>query len=63
MFSCGSLASRFGKEYYIKSDGCMDYGFTRCEGMTGALNHKHWCRKAYGFCECVTKTLEHDPKP
>ncbi len=29
MFSCGSLASRFGKEYYIKSDGCMDYGFSR----------------------------------
>ena len=29
MFSCTTLSSRMGRDYYIKSDGCMDYGFNR----------------------------------
>lgn len=30
MFSCTTLSTRMGKDYYMKSDGCMDYGFSRC---------------------------------
>lgn len=30
MFSCGSLMARFSTSYLIKSDGCMDHGFSRC---------------------------------
>ncbi len=29
MFSCGSLMARFSTSYLIKSDGCMDHGFSR----------------------------------
>ena len=29
MFSCTTLSNRMGKDYYIKSDGCMDFGFNR----------------------------------
>lgn len=29
MFSCGSLTARFSTSYLVKSDGCMDWGFTR----------------------------------
>eukprot|EP00955_Chlamydomonas_euryale_P115026 366323-Chlamydomonas_euryale.AAC.7 len=36
MFSCTTLATRTGKDYFIKSDGCMDYGFNRCgAGLEG----------------------------
>ncbi|GAX73817.1 hypothetical protein CEUSTIGMA_g1268.t1 [Chlamydomonas eustigma] len=42
MFSCTTLTSRSGKDYYIKSDGCMDYGFSRerdpWEASDGALH-------------------------
>jgi len=41
MFSCTTLATRTGKDYFIKSDGCMDYGFNRerepWEASDGAL--------------------------
>ena len=30
MFSCTTLSNRMGRDYYIRSDGCMDYGFNRC---------------------------------
>ncbi|GIL88525.1 hypothetical protein Vretifemale_16489 [Volvox reticuliferus] len=29
MFSCGSLMARFSTSYLIRSDGCMDHGFSR----------------------------------
>ncbi|PNH01665.1 hypothetical protein TSOC_012431 [Tetrabaena socialis] len=29
MFSCGSLMARFSTSYLIRSDGCMDFGFSR----------------------------------
>ncbi len=40
MFSCTALTGRMGRDYYIKSDGCMDYGFNRCQGeaWTGLSN-------------------------
>eukprot|EP00798_Chlamydomonas_sp_ICE-L_P032289 gene32289-16855_t len=60
MFSCGTLSSRFGKEYYIKSDGCMDFGFVRTkepwEASDGAV---HLLREISGLSmEGVVEAVE-----
>lgn len=36
MFSCGSLMARFSSSYLVKSDGCMDHGFSRCGAGRGS---------------------------
>ncbi|GFR51159.1 hypothetical protein Agub_g13515, partial [Astrephomene gubernaculifera] len=57
MFSCGSLMARFSTSYLIRSDGCMDHGFSRdkepWEVSDGAV---HLLREVAGVApEAVTE--------